>query len=281
MNFFPNQPNKNIYPKKVILFTNARDEHNIKEWAAHHLLIGFDLIVIFDHKSKEPLKTVFSGFNKKIRTVNVSDMGDSIKIKLMNVALDISKKLKSDWMIYLDADEFIILNKNVSNIKELLFKYKFADSLGINWLMFGSNYFVNDPTGLMIENYVKSELFLDKHVKTFIRPQCAIKAINPHYYIMSNPNLMYGIDCNVLNPPYTFNNILVTYEKSPIYIAHYVNQSEETYMRRKINLPADDTGKKRIIHNIKHIHNQFNSIHNYQPKSQYSENIKNFLQNYK
>jgi hypothetical protein len=33
--------------KKVALFTNARDESHIKEWAAHHLLIGFDYIIIF------------------------------------------------------------------------------------------------------------------------------------------------------------------------------------------------------------------------------------------
>ena len=32
--------------KKVGLFCNARDEKNIKEWAAHHLLIGFDVIII-------------------------------------------------------------------------------------------------------------------------------------------------------------------------------------------------------------------------------------------
>ena len=31
---------------KVILFTNARDELKLKEWVAHHLLLGFDFIYI-------------------------------------------------------------------------------------------------------------------------------------------------------------------------------------------------------------------------------------------
>ena len=31
----------------TILFTNARDEPNIAEWVAHHLLLGFNKIVIF------------------------------------------------------------------------------------------------------------------------------------------------------------------------------------------------------------------------------------------
>jgi hypothetical protein len=48
----------------IILFTNARDEKNIKEWVAHHLLLGFDLIYIFDHKSIKPLSVELKCFKK-------------------------------------------------------------------------------------------------------------------------------------------------------------------------------------------------------------------------
>ena len=51
---------------KIALFANVRDEKHIKEWAAHHLLIGFDIIVLFDHKSKTPLQTVFAKFDKRV-----------------------------------------------------------------------------------------------------------------------------------------------------------------------------------------------------------------------
>ena len=52
--------------KKVMLFTNARDEKHIKEWAAHHLLIGFDYVYIFDHKSAIPLTSEFAGFDARV-----------------------------------------------------------------------------------------------------------------------------------------------------------------------------------------------------------------------
>jgi len=51
---------------KVILFTNARDELCIKEWIAHHLLLGFNLIYIFDHMSKNPLAEVLRGFDPRV-----------------------------------------------------------------------------------------------------------------------------------------------------------------------------------------------------------------------
>jgi hypothetical protein len=64
------------------------------------------------------------------------------------------------------------------------------------------------------------------------------------------------------------------------YIAHYVNQSEETYIKRKVNLPRDDTGEKRHQENIKDIHNQFNSIENIYPKNKYANKVKIFLKQY-
>ena len=103
--------NVNLICKKVCLFTNARDEKHIREWAAHHLLIGFDKIIIFDHKSKIPLSKVFENFDKRVKIINVSHLNNGIKMILMNKASIIANYLKMDWMIYLDADEFIILNK--------------------------------------------------------------------------------------------------------------------------------------------------------------------------
>ena len=80
---------------KVMLFTNARDEKNIKEWAAHHLLLGFDLIYIFDHKSKIPLKTVFSNFDQRVQ-VERCEMPNKIKLNLMNRASKIAKILNME-----------------------------------------------------------------------------------------------------------------------------------------------------------------------------------------
>lgn len=152
---------------KVILFTNARDEIHIKEWAAHHLLLGFDIVYIFDHKSKIPIKPEFGNFKNRV-VVERCEMENPVKLPLMQRAAMIAKSSGAHWFIYLDADEFLILNK-YSNIKRMIADFPLAHSISINWLCFGSNYHVNEPSGLMLENYTKSELYLDKHVKTFVK----------------------------------------------------------------------------------------------------------------
>jgi len=277
MNLNNYKPPINYGPtRSVALFTNARDEKNIKEWAAHHLLIGFNKIIIFDHKSILPLKNVFNNFDNRVTVIDAKHYETNVKLKLMNVAAKIAKNLKVDWFIYLDADEFLILSNQFIGVKHFLDHYTNAHSLGVNWLMFGSNNHVKDPEGLILENYTKSETNLDQHVKSFVRPGEVIKSINPHYYTIQNPNRMFGMNKR-LNEPFHFNNINVNYSIAPAYIAHYVNQSEESYLRRKINLPTDDTGIFRN-NDVKNIHNNSNSHENLFPKNKYSEIVKKFLE---
>jgi hypothetical protein len=184
-----------------------------------------------------------------------------------------------DWMIYLDADEFIILNK-YKNIKHFLSVYNHADSLGVNWLFFGSNYLKEDPNGLMLENYTRSDLYLNDHLKSFVRPSKIIRPGNPHFYVINNDNKYFGINNKNITHTQHSNFLNIEYYKSPIYIAHYINQSEETYTSRKLNIPRDDTGTFRTLNNIAEIHNQFNSVENNSPKDKYAENVKKFLKMY-
>lgn len=273
----------NLICTNVSLFTNVRDEKHIKEWAAHHLLLGFTKIIIFDHKSKIPLTQVFENFDKRVEIINVSNMENPIKIPLMNKAVDISRNLNMDWMIYLDADEFIILHKKYIGIKHMLSEFNFADSLSINWLMFGSNYFEKEPEGLLLDNYIRSELYLNDHVKSFVRPNRVLEAINPHFYNMVHSNRIFGIDSKIIKNDFYKNDTKMKFYESPAYIAHYLNQSEESFINRKIKMPTDDTGKHRQldIANVKSIHEQFNDGENMQPKIKYAKQVQLFLEKYK
>jgi hypothetical protein len=274
--------NKKIIPyvkktKTVALFTNARDEKYIKEWAAHHLLLGFDYIFITDHLSAIPLTSVLHNFSKRV-IVSRCNKNNNIKIELMNKAIITAKKYRVDWFIYLDADEFIILNhKTITNIKQFLQVYNNADMVGINWLMFGSNSLDKDPPNI-IGHYTKSDLVLNNHIKSFVRTNEAIDANTPHVYNIKNPMNFFCYNHRMTNIT-SYHDYDIPFFKAPIYIAHYVTQSKETYLRRKCNIPRDDTGSFRGItqNDIDNIHLQNNIVVNLQPKIQYEYKIAEFL----
>jgi len=261
--------------QRVGLFCNARDEKHIKEWAAHHLLIGFDMIILFDHKSVVPLRRVFTGFDKRVIVQPITLADGNIKIPLMNQATTLAKLYNMDWFIYLDADEFLMFSPVYRGVKHFLNTHSNADSVGVNWLMFGSNYLVKEPeNGLLLEHYIRSDPMLNQHVKTFVRPHAVRFSDNPHYYRMIDPQKMVGITYQPLRGVGCFNPLSLHYTRAPAFVAHYVFQSEETYRKRKVVLPADDGTCRADMG--KQIHAEHNGVINMYPQ-RYVQGIKQML----
>jgi hypothetical protein len=88
---------------------------------------------------------------------------------------------------------------------------------------------------------------------------------------------MLGINFKILTYPYSFNKINIPYNRAPAYIAHYVYQSEKTYINRKIKLKGDDGTIRSDMG--KEIHNLYNDVINLDPQK-YIKQIKEFLQYY-
>ena len=270
----------------IYLFTNARDEPHLLEWCLHHILLGFDRIVIFDHKSKIPISRQYPKLFRHPKVdIRICKYENNVKLRCMLDALRIATSLRVSWFIYLDADEFIILNQKPNieqplNIKQFLHTIpKNVDSLALNWLMFGSNHLKQEPKGLILNSYTKSDMILNNNVKTFVRPSCVRGVNNPHFYLMKNPRRMFGfchrkISLNnlyILKPPYYHNpHYRIDYSNALAYVAHYVYQSEESYHKRKLLRPRDDTGQsyKRV-----NIHNLHNGTENLNPSQRYGKRV--------
>jgi hypothetical protein len=266
---------------KVILFANVRDEIKIKEWIIHHLLLGFDMIYLFDHKSIVPLSEQLTCFGDRVFVKRCIENG-AIKIKLMNIAAKVALRLRADWMIYLDADEFIVINNRRvptirNNIKDLLDKFYFADSVAFQWLMFGTSYHKTDPPGLIIENYTRSNAKLDQHVKTFVRPNQIINSEHPHFYNIKNPKKMVALNGNNMGQTRHFNKNEIPFTSALGFIAHYVYQSEETYKRRKLMLPRDDNAGFRNVE--PNLHDQYNEKENTLVRDIYANNMRTYIKN--
>lgn len=259
----------------VYLFTNARDEPKIAEWVAHHLLLGFDRIYIFDHKSTTPISNMLASMLKDKRIiVNYVEKDGPIKFDLMTKAVQISQQNNVSWMLYLDSDEFLVLNQH-TNVKDFLSIFKFADAIGVNWLMFGTSGHKSQPTGLLTENFIRSDKIINHHVKSFVRPEKVIlPVINQHYYTTINPNRYFAASGNkMLQGP--FNPVPKIFIKVVAYVAHYYTQSEQEHIRRKSRVMDDGTSGK--VNMYPEIHNVHNEVVNGQLQYKYSARIRAYL----
>ena len=266
---------KNI---RSILFTNARDEKNIVEWIAHHQNLGFTHIHVFDHKSMVPIKSLIKDVPRITIEKIEEDIFHGFKMKLMMYAAKMAKGNKYDWMLYLDADEFLILPQH-ENVTAFLkeFRSKEYTQIGVNWLCFGSNHHNENPKGTMLESYTKCESAINDHIKCFVRPECPLSAGNPHYY-QTIESIIHDVDKegHVLGPFIPRRNRENLNRAA--YVAHYIFQSFETYKQRKMSRRRDDDGESWNdfwkIANENQLHGFYNNVENTFPKDRYNEKNK-------
>jgi hypothetical protein len=268
-------------PAKCILFTNVRDEARIVEWIAHHQNIGFDHIHIFDHLSKVPVKSMVEHIpNLSVERMNIT-LKEGVHLKLHFMRIALAKAVQYDWMLYLDADEFLAFPKYHS-IQDFLAAYPSVHQIGINWLCFGSNYLDTLDGGTILEKFTKSDKCLNEHIKCFVRPSYVANPYNPHVYSMKKRSVSCAIDYRRLHvhQPYFFpwaEDAFADVTVADAYVAHYSHQDYATYIKRKCDLPRDDTGEMREILSRAEIHAKHNTIDNYVLRDLYNQRNKELM----
>ena len=256
--------NFNPIGSEIILFTNARDE-DLKEWCQHHLSLGFDRIYIFDHLSKDPLQKVLHNFDPRVQTMSIT-IKHSIKMTAIDYALNICKSIGAKWMLYLDADEFLVLNQN-DTIQEYIASYPpDASLISMNWLMFGTSNLIKQPESI-IENFIYSDKNLHHLVKSLVKVNDVASPYTPHTYRLKNGNYynnkknMYAIHCEL--------SVSQNFKETDAFIAHYFYQSEEIYLKRRSR--QSDLGYS--YSNLQDIHTKSNDILNTHVRDHYSKKI--------
>jgi len=112
---------------------------------------------------------------------------------------------ESEWIIFLDIDEFLCLKK-FDDIQAFLNEIpEHWDSVYFNWLFFGNSGFEDRPSGSVLLNYTKRERLIHQSTKTLTRTKkIDISKIKRKIYIWHDWEEVMGEDFkkfNVLGHP--------------------------------------------------------------------------------
>lgn len=225
---------------KCLLSVNVKDEHNLDEWIRYHLLLGFDHILIWDDYSQPPVQHS----DAKITILRQH----SKKNDYMTDSAAFAKRHHYDWIMHLDADEYLYLGVNV-RLNDFMRSYADHDKMVIlfPWTVFGSNHInVLEPKGSCLRPFTKCANKTHKYVKPLARVSAITGVRSPHEFLYSQA---YTHQNTVMAPCKTLRSfdVVQTREIQPItpnrcFIAHYRFQSWDLFCQRKGRI-RDDTQK--------------------------------------
>lgn len=146
------------YKSEALCLTRWSNEHWLKEWIEHHLEIGFDHIHIMDNMSDYPCKEICNTYGNKVSYEYID--GNARHYKLFDDYIN-SERCKSEWIMPIDDDEYLIPNKDICNtVHELIgwFLNKYPDDqmFAIRWKhMFPIKFHSDSPNSIF--NYCVKE----------------------------------------------------------------------------------------------------------------------------
>lgn len=215
----------------------------IKEWVAFHYLVGFRRFYIFTHNCSDNTEEILDELKKRF-DIKILTVDSNLEWPMLKCYQDayINFGHEVDWMAFIDGDEFLFPTSETSmEIALSRFSNKKISALGVYWSCFGSNGYIEEPPGLIIENYrykAKDGYSNNRHVKSIVRGGLgeSVQTSDPHFF--QTPQGTY--DENLRPITYGWTNFEPTYEK--FRINHYATQSRSFFLNFKSKYKTPDGG---------------------------------------
>lgn len=195
------------------------------QWIAHHRVLGFEQITIYDHESNDGTSRILAPLARAgiINAVYWKDREDRQR-RAYNNAL---RRLRDhiEWCLFADPDEFLVLDPGLK-LDDILPADPNITAVGIPWRMFGSAGQRNRGTALVIERFTRAAPTYHRLVKSLVRLRDARK-IGIH-----TPTQIRGRVADVLGRPLDLQ--VPRPAPSPARIHHYFNRSWEEFVYKRL-----------------------------------------------
>ncbi len=224
---------------KIVLCTIWRNElKSALEWIAYHLNLGFDEIYIYDNFSDDGSRELLSILHKSGLINHVIwdyKENGSPQVSAYKHAADQVRE-DADWIIYIDADEFLV-PYNHDNVHELLLDVIGNDqnisAITFNWKTFGSNGHSEYIPALVMDRFLmcrEGTLSPNNTVKSMVKLK---NLVNPHIHIHEISSGRYVNDASEDAIIYG-NGMLRNPSFKQAQINHYMVKSKQEFYEKKL-----------------------------------------------
>ncbi len=161
---------------KRVLFTAVKNEAVfLLEWIAYHRAIGFDRIIVFSNPSDDgtdELLEALAEAGEIEHFAHVVPKGFTPQANAARIANEKGLLRNGEWVIWLDADEFLVVNKGDGKVDDLVASLDGADGALIAWRLMGDGGNLKNPGRFVSEDFTRAgptTIWQSREAKTFFK----------------------------------------------------------------------------------------------------------------
>ena len=147
---------KTNYPVLGLVLIVKDEEPYILEWIAYHMVLGVDKFIVIDNGSSDGTKEIFINLQHEGLIDLIHFNGYKNKAPQLFAYTEVLKNLQYvDWIGFIDTDEFISVNSDLSLKRILLdiFNNESIGAIALNWAVYGSSDKFEKENGLVIDRF--------------------------------------------------------------------------------------------------------------------------------
>lgn len=229
---------------KIAVCTCIKDETSyLKEWIDWHLDLGVDHIFLFEDDGSESHKPITNLYPNTVTLYPISIVKNEPKTiegrQMQSVEYSIKHFVNYDWLAFIDADEFIELEKPYS-LKSLLQEYKDYPGIYLSWKMYNANKRIDKPLGGVIESYPNPDLETDYSLflgRPYLHKSIVNRKFNPEFYNIHSVVGGINMEGGFIGLPNIFKKA---------WIRHYFTKSWEEWVYRIMKRGDLCNGNRRL-----------------------------------
>ena len=248
----------------------VKNERYLEEFICYYKILGVEHFYIYDNQSTIPVRNRLEDPFYSNYITFVDFCGEYQQLNAYNHCLK-NFGHETRWLIVVDGDEYIV-PKSCWTIREFMNNYEDVDALGINWRMFGTNYYDKRPRGFVIENYIKCSKNQHEEFKCIVKPSRCYEFVSVHHPKVYDPRLFLDANRNVLNNGFRNNH----YNIDKIQINHYRFKSLEDAFEKSERGYGDPQNQGAIPEYNIDLHNNDNDDEDLIARDRYLPHIKSF-----
>ncbi|MCU6665594.1 glycosyltransferase family 2 protein [Silvania hatchlandensis] len=215
----------------------------ILEWIAHHRLIGVTDFYIADNISTDGCSELLTSLHDEgqITLLTWPTLpGVKPQLPAYEKLAELAKKDCVDWALFIDADEFVILDDNHPNIQSVITKITTNDynvsGITLNWATYGSSDIIINSNNDILSNFefrFIKDSNINRHYKSLIRLKDFVSSGNtPHEFRIEKSCKYVNTAGEELPQPLTGMSDRVTWANMKIH--HYMIKSKSEYVSKKM-----------------------------------------------
>ncbi len=177
---------------KIGIASIFRNEYPfIVEWLAYHRSLGVKRFFIADNESDDGTRELLI----YLRDLGYIELEFQPVVDGENSQLSAYKSLidkhggKTDWLAFVDADEFLVLERNDISIDDYIkkiSKVRHVGAVAVNWAVYGSSHWVTANRSFVTDRFVmraEQSRPINRHYKTLLNTS-AYRGVgtNPHFF---------------------------------------------------------------------------------------------------